>query len=184
MTLNSALSSLLHFSTQIEDLENKNKEEELKIKIRHREKAEPLFLERQEALKQVAGFWSGVLASRETPLAELMNGTFDTKITRAVSDFQVKTRVDNGKLIHQVIMTFKPNVMLEAGTVSREVDSDGNTISVEPIKWKQGAENLKVNSLFSFFDEKPDGGDAFVDEALKAFDIVFQDPFIATVPDE
>eukprot|EP00796_Vickermania_ingenoplastis_P002313 gene2314-1450_t len=182
--LNDALTKLIQYSCELEEVEKKGKNEELQIQIRNREKLEPLFEERQEALKSVPGFWSGVLASSETPLAALMDKTFDSKIARAVTDFQVKTRAENGKLFHKIMISFKPNVMLEAGTVYREVDSDGQTVSLEPIQWKKGTETLRKSSLFSFFDKSPEGGEEFIEDVARAFDIVFQDPFIATQPDE
>lgn len=183
MAFNDKITFLLKYSFELDTIEKENKEEELKIQIRHREKVEPLFVERQKLLQENPKFWSGVLASPATPVASLMNGTFDTRITRAITDFQVKTRSENGKLIHQILVIFSNNIMVEAGTVFREVDSDGNTVSVQPIKWMKGSENLRTNSLFSFFDENPTLGEDFIEEAAKAFDLTFQDPFLAMEPD-
>lgn len=185
MSQGDALSTLTKFSADLNEIEKKSKSSELHIQIKHREKVEPLFQERQKALQEIPNFWSGVLGSAETPLAQFMNGTFDNKITRAVTDFEVKTAVRDGKLFHKILITFKSNVMLEAGTVFRELDSDGNTVSQEPIQWKNGTENLRKNSLFAFFNKDEEETDQdFIDDVGKAFDIVFQDPFVATLPDE
>lgn len=179
----SALAPLLKFTGELEEIEKKTKDQELQILIQHCEKVEPLYVERQTALKEIPNFWSSVLGSPETPLSELMNGTFDNKITRAITDFQVKTRAANGTLMHKVVVSFGNNIMIEAGEIYREMDGNGKTISIQPIKWKKGTENLRTNSLFSFFDENPSGGDQFVQEALDAFRMTFEDPFLATEPD-
>lgn len=183
MDINDSLSSLLTFSIQLDDIERKFKDEELQIQIRHREKSQPLFTERHDALKSVPNFWSGVFASPDTPLAPLRNGTFDIRIAKAITDFEVVTRSEQGKLMRKVILTFTTNMVLEAGSVFREVDSDGVTTALQPIQWKKGTENLRKNSLFSFFDETPSEGEEFVEEAVKAFDLTYQDPFLAMIPE-
>lgn len=176
-------SDLLQFSSKLNKIISKSKDEERQLQITYREKMESLFLERDEALKGIPGFWAGILPSLNTPLSDFMNATFDAKLARAVSNFQIRTRSEGGKLIQEVTMSFKPNVMIESEFVCRELDSDGNTLSLKPIKWKKSVENLKNDSFFSFFEEEPKGGVNFISGVSKALDIVFQDPFVATIPE-
>lgn len=183
MSENPHFSELLQFSSKLDELIFESKEEEHQLQISYREKMEPLFLERNEALREITGFWGGVLGSLDTPLSDFMNSTFDAKLARAVRNVEVRSRSEKGKLIQEVIISFKPNVMVESDVVSREMDSKGTTLSLKPIKWKKSVENLKNDSLFSFFEEEPKGGMKFISGVSKAFDIVFQDPFVATIPE-
>lgn len=183
MVDNFPLSDLLGFSSSLDEEIEKSKEEERCLQIAYREKMESLFLERDRALKEIPGFWAGVLSSLDTPLSDFMNTTFDTKLARAICNFQVKTRSENKKFIQQIIITFKPNVMVDSESVCREIDSSGETTSLKPIKWKKTVENLKNDSLFSFFEAEPKGGKNFISGVWKAFDILFQGPFLFATHD-
>ncbi|KEG14636.1 template-activating factor I [Trypanosoma grayi] len=148
-----------------------------KLRIEYRTKIEDLFEQRQGALDKVDGFWSGVLSATDSPLKPLLNGTIDPKILRAVTGFKVKTSVKDGSLRRSVSLELRPNMFAENGTILREVDTNLNTTALTPIQWKPGTERVRQDSLFKFFS--PECNDEeFIDEALDAFDMVFQNPFL------
>lgn len=183
MISDDARAALSKYTDELSKVDEEEDAEERRVNFEYRVKMEPLLEDRHKVLNSVANYWSGVLGSTATPVFSLMNGTIDSKIVRAITDFRVTSRMDGDRLVRKVIITLRPNMFVEPGQIMREVDSTGNTLNVTPIQWKQGTEFARKDSLFSFFEKEPAGGNEFVADALDAFHIVFDNPFLAVVED-
>ncbi|RNF26528.1 template-activating factor I [Trypanosoma conorhini] len=168
---------------KVKTLQAETESEANQVRIDYRKKLERLFEQRQESLDKIEGFWSGVLAATDTPLKPLLNGTIDPKIVRAITSFKVTTFVKDGLLCRNVSVVLRPNMFAEQGTIHRAVDTHLQTLSMEPIKWKSGTERARQDSVFRFFTPGCDD-EGFIDDALDAFDTVFQNPFLALEPNE
>lgn len=176
-----AFEKLEGFSKRLDDVREQRDDASNSLRFEYRQKMEPLFTERASALASVDNFWSGVIASPETPLSSLMNNTIDPKISRALTAVKVTYKLNGTKLQRKVEVTLRSNMFAEEGTVSREVDSEGKTISVQSIKWKAGTDRARTDSLFRYFDEKAEIDELLVSDITDAFDIIYQDPFLADV---
>lgn len=179
----SAAATISKYTEDLVAIDRKNDEETTALRLEYRTKMEPLLLQRHELLKKEKGFWSGILSSPETPISGLMNGTIDPKIVRAITDFQVLTRVDGNKLCRKIVVSFRQNMCVEEGQVSREVDSDMKTLSLTPLKWKQGTERARTDSFFAFFTEAFPSDVEAMSQAVESLDIIYQNPFLALVSD-
>lgn len=178
-----AAEAIAKYTEELVAIDRKDDEETTALRLEYRSKMEPLLHERHELLKSVGNFWSGVLSSPETPISSLLNGTIDPKIVRAITDFQVFSQVSDNKLCRKIVVSFRQNMFVEEGQVSREVDSDMKTISLSPLKWKQGTERARTDSFFSFFTEEfPSDMDA-MSEVVEGLDIIYQNPFLAVLAD-
>ncbi|CAJ1031101.1 hypothetical protein Q4I32_005747 [Leishmania shawi] len=171
------------FTDDLVNVDQKCDEEVTALRLKYRSQMELLLMERRELLKGVGNFWSGVLSSPETPISELLNGTIDPKIIRAVTDFQVVTRTSGSKLYRNIIFTFRQNMFVEEGDVSREIDTDMKTISLHPLKWKPGSERARTDSFFAFFTANFSSDREAVSEVAEALDIIYQNPFLAVEAD-
>ncbi|EPY34354.1 hypothetical protein AGDE_06347 [Angomonas deanei] len=107
-----------------------------------------------------------------------MNKTVDPKIARAITAFEVKFFTQEGKGIRKLVLTLRPNMYTEAGEISRTIDSEGNTTDIQEIKWKQGTEKVRKDSVFSLFTASDDMDPFFIQETFDAFDGLYQNPFI------
>lgn len=174
-----AYNKLEKFSEEQDAILEKRNDAGNHLRCEFRQRMEPLFAERAKALSAVKNFWAGIVAAPETPLSPLMNNTIDPKLGRAVEAIKVTYRI-SGKMLHRKVeVTLCSNMFAEAGVVSREVDSDGKTHSVQSISWKSGTERSRSDSLFRYFDEKSDMDALLVSDVTDGFDIIFQDPFLA-----
>ncbi|GET90525.1 hypothetical protein, conserved [Leishmania tarentolae] len=178
-----AVQAISKFTDELASIDRKCDEETTALRLEYRSKMEPLLIERRELLKGVTNFWSGVLSSPETPISALLNGTIDPKIIRAVTDFQVVTRVSESKLYRKIIFTFRQNMFIEDGVISREVDNDMKTTSLDPVKWKPGTERARTDSFFAFFTENFSSDPEDVMEVTEALDTIYQNPFLAVEAD-
>lgn len=179
----SAATALSKFTDELVGIERKCDEDAGALRVEYRSKMEPLLQERREVLKSVNNFWSGVLSSPSTPIAEVLNGTIDPKIVRAITDFQIVTRVSGKKLYRKIIVTFRPNMFVEEGEVSREVDTDMHTTALTPLKWKSGTERARTDSFFTFFTDEFAAGVEAMTDIVEGLDIIYQDPFLAVEED-
>lgn len=179
----SVVQSLEKFTKELVEVDKKCDEETHKIRLAYREKMEPLFADRHALIKTIDGFWTDVLSCPETPLFDLLNGTIDPKILRAVTDFKVVSQVKGDTLLRKFVITFRSNMFVEEGEIYREVDTDMKTTSMSPIKWKSGTERTRTDSFFSFFsDSFPNDQDA-ISEVTEALDVIYQNPFLAMEED-
>ncbi|KPA80641.1 hypothetical protein ABB37_04829 [Leptomonas pyrrhocoris] len=179
----SAAEAIAKYTDELVAIDRKNDEETAALRLEYRNKMEPLLVKRHELLKGVNSFWSGVLSSPETPISGLLNGTIDPKIVRAITDFQILTRVDDNKLCRKIIISFRQNMFVEEGHVSREVDSEMKTLSLTPLKWKQGTDRARTDSFFSFFTESFQSDMDAMSEVVEGLDIIYQNPFLAVQAD-
>ncbi|KAG5490320.1 hypothetical protein JKF63_00440 [Porcisia hertigi] len=179
----SATQVISKFTDQLVSIDRRCDEETNALHLDYRSRMEPLLEERCDLLKGVHNFWSGVLSSPETPIAALLNGTIDPKIVRAITDFKVVTRVSEKNLYRKIVFTFRQNMFVEEGEVSREVDTEMKTVSLQPLRWKSGTERAHTDSFFTFFTESfsPDAKD--VSEVTEALDMIYQNPFLAVEAD-
>lgn len=176
--------SLDEFTKRLDALEKSKNERAMALRMEYRSKMEPLLQRRHAALVDVPNFWSGILSSPHTPLASLANGTIDPKVMRSVVDFKVESAsTEDGRMVRTVSATLRRNMFCEEGEVSRTVDSNGTTQGVAPIRWKSGTERARQDSVFTFFEEPCQRGDGFIYEALEAFDMIYQNPFLAAEAD-
>ncbi|KAG5473609.1 hypothetical protein LSCM4_03679 [Leishmania orientalis] len=178
-----AAEAIAKFTDDLANVDRMCDEEANSMRLEYRSKMEPLLLERRELLNGVSNFWSGVLSSPEAPISALLNGTIDPKIIRAVTDFQVVTRVSGKKLYRKLVFVFRHNMFVEEGEVSREVDTDMKTTSLQPLKWKSGTERARTDSFFAFFTEEFSSDVEAVSEVTEALDIIYQNPFLAVEAD-
>ncbi|KPI84692.1 hypothetical protein ABL78_6261 [Leptomonas seymouri] len=179
----SAAKAISKYTDELIAIDRKDDEETTALRLEYRSKMEPLLAERHELLKGVNNFWSGVLSSPETPISSLMNGTIDPKIVRAITDFQIITRVSDNKLCRKIIISFRQNMFVEEGQVSREVDSEMKTLSLTPLKWKQGTERARTDSFFAFFTDAFLSDVDAVSDVVEGLDIIYQNPFLAVQSD-
>ncbi|CCW67293.1 unnamed protein product [Phytomonas sp. Hart1] len=178
-----ALEKLETFSKSLINIEDESEEKMNQISLAYRVRMEPLFEKRHQTLSTVEGFWSGVFSSHETALHTFMNSTIDPKIIRTIIDFKVVSTVKDNKLIRKVCLVLRGSIFADGGTISREIDTDTNTLSIQPIHWKEGTDRARKDSLFRFFEENTKVDMEFLSDALEAFDNVFQNPFLAVEKD-
>lgn len=174
-----AVAAISMYTMHLAALDRKTEEEVNALRLEYRSKMEPLLRERHELLKNEKDFWSGVFSSPTTPIADLVNGTIDPKIMRAIADFRVITRVDKTMLCRKIVFTFRQNMCVEEGEVSREVDSEMKTLSLTPLKWKQGTERARTDSFFSFFTEAAPSDVDSMSQVVEGLDMIYQNPFLA-----
>lgn len=179
----SAAQTISKYTDELVAIDRKDDEETTALRLEYRSKMEPLLAERHELLKGISNFWSGVLSSPETPISSLLNGTIDPKIVRAITDFQVLTRVADKKLYRKIVVCFRQNMFVEEGQVSREVDSEMKTLSLTPLKWKQGTERARTDSFFGFFTDAFPSDAELINEVVEGLDIIYQNPFLAVQAD-
>lgn len=179
----SAAKAISNYTDELVAIDRKDDEETTALRLEYRSKMEPLLTERHQLLKSVSNFWSGVLSSPETPVSGLMNGTIDPKIVRAIVDFQIITQVVENKLCRKIVLSFRNNMFVEEGQVSREVDSEMKTLSLSPLKWKQGTERARTDSFFAFFTDAFSSDADAVSEVVEGLDIIYQNPFLAVQAD-
>jgi hypothetical protein len=179
----SAAKAISKYTEELAAIDLKDDEETTALRLEYRSKMEPLLAQRHELLREVSNFWSGILSSPETPISSLLNGTIDPKIVRAVTDFQVITRVEDKKLCRKIVVTFRQNMFVEEGQVSREVDSGMKTLSLTPLKWKAGTERSRTDSFFAFFTEAFSSDVEAMSEVVEGLDIIYQNPFLAVQAD-
>ncbi|KAK7200254.1 Nucleosome assembly protein (NAP) [Novymonas esmeraldas] len=179
----SAAQAISKFTGDLVAIDRKGNAEADATRIKYRIQMEPLFQQRTALLKGVQNYWSGVLSSPETPIARLLNGTTDPKVIRAITDFQVVSRCSGNELFRKFIFTFRTNMFVEAGEVSREVDTMMRTTSLQPLKWKSGTERARTDSFFAFLTADFPSDDGAMNEAVEALDVIYQDPFLAVKAD-
>ncbi|CCW59724.1 unnamed protein product [Phytomonas sp. EM1] len=178
-----AMEKLEGFSKELNNIEDEREKKAEEIRLSYRLKMEPLLEKRHQTLSTLEGFWSGVFSSPETALNTLINSTIDPKIIRTIIDFKVVSTVKENKLIRKVCLVLRGSIFAEGGTISHEIDTDMNTVSIQPIHWKEGTDRARKDSLFRFFEENSTADSIFHSDALEAFDNVFQNPFLAVEAD-
>lgn len=155
------------------DAEYEKKKEALTIPFR--EELEKLLVERQPLVDKLN--WAQILDSADAPTKQFLNGTTDTKLLRAIESFRVVTSVRDGILYRRVVLKLRTNMFMETTELFREVDPDGKTVAVSGAAWKPGTEKSRSDSIFRFFEEKAKDEGLLLD-ALPAFEMVFQSPYL------
>jgi hypothetical protein len=158
-----------------DNLETEYERKKESLTIPFREELEKLLVERQPLADKIN--WAQVFDSPDAPTKQFLNGTTDTKLLRAVESFKMVTSVRDGALFRRVVLKLRSNMFMETLELFREVDQEGKTVAISGAVWKQGTEKSRSDSLFRFFEEKAKAEGLLLD-ALPAFEMVFQSPYL------
>lgn len=169
------LNALVECREAIIKLEDEYAKKRDELNIPFRVDLEKLLVERQPLVASLN--WGSIIDHPDAPTKQFLNGTTDAKILRAIEAFKVTTTVRDGTIFRKIELKLKPNVFVETLDLFREVDDSDKTVAVSGIKWKPGTEKSRSDSLFRFFDESVMAEGLLVD-AVSAFEIVFQNPFL------